>query len=102
MNKVDFILNAINPSHEKKDHFLFHIDVGVDGKETVIKKEPISWLNEDIEIGFLDSPNDGSEPQGVYTSLEDMEKDINKFDRNLGILYVETGHQPASSEEEIT
>lgn len=85
MNKVNFILNAINPSHESKEHFLFHIDVGVDGKESIIKKEPISWLNEDIEIDFLESPNDGSEPQGVYTSLEDMEKDINKFDGNLGI-----------------
>lgn len=102
MNKADFILNAINPSRKGKEHFIYHIDVGVDGSQTIIKKEPLPWLDKDIEIDFLDSPDDGSEPQGVYTSLGEVYKDIDKFD--LGILYMTTGHkhEPILSEGETT
>lgn len=40
-------------------------------------------LGDKITIEFVDGPEDGSEPRGVYTSIEELEKDIEKFDENL-------------------
>lgn len=53
------------------------------GEKPSDKMEISGGMEGKITIEFVDGPEDGSEPRGVYTSIEELEKDIEKFDENL-------------------
>lgn len=53
------------------------------GEKPSDKMEISGDMEGKITIEFVDGPEDGSEPKGVYTSIEELEKDIEKFDENL-------------------
>lgn len=53
------------------------------GEKPSDKMEISGDMESKITIEFVDGPEDGSEPKGVYTSIEELEKDIEKFDENL-------------------
>lgn len=53
------------------------------GEKPSDKMEFSGGMEGKITIEFVDGPEDGSEPRGVYTSIEELEKDIEKFDENL-------------------